>query len=272
MKSQLMQKYRYSVILLKELVITEFKLRYQGSVLGYLWSLLRPLFLFVILYFVFVYFLRIGNDVPHWPVALLLGIVLWNFFSEVTNNGLTSIVNQGDVIRKVNFPKYVILLAGSVSAFINLLLNLLVIAVFMVINQVDVSWMALVSPFFILEIFVFALGLSLVLSTLFVKLRDMNYIWEIIMQALFYASAIIYPISMVIEKSPLMAELLLLNPVTQAVQDARHTLISTHNPTLWELSGGNIFVTLIPWVIVLLVTVVGAWMFKKQSPYFAENV
>lgn len=272
MKSQLMQKYRYSVILLKELVITEFKLRYQGSVLGYLWSLLRPLFLFVILYFVFVYFLRIGSDVPHWPVALLLGIVLWNFFSEVTNNGLTAIVNRGDVIRKVNFPKYVILLAGSVSAFINLLLNLLVIAVFMAINQVDLSWSALLSPLFILEIFVFALGLSFILSTVFVKLRDMNYIWEIIMQALFYASAIIYPISMVIDKSHLMAQLILLNPVAQAVQDARHTLISTHNPTLWELSGGNVWVTMIPWLIVIAVTVLGAWMFKKQSPNFAENV
>lgn len=272
MKSQLMQKYRYSVILLKELVITEFKLRYQGSALGYLWSLLRPLFLFVILYFVFVYFLRIGSDVPHWPVALLLGIVLWNFFSEVTNNGLTAIVNRGDVIRKVNFPKYVILLAGSVSAFINLLLNLLVIAIFMAINQVDLSWSALLSPLFILEIFVFALGLSFILSTVFVKLRDMNYIWEIIMQALFYASAIIYPISMVIDKSHLMAQLILLNPVAQAVQDARHTLISTHNPTLWELSNGNIWVTMIPWLIVIGVTILGAWMFKKQSPNFAENV
>lgn len=95
------QKYHYSLILLRELVITEFKLRYQGSVLGYLWSLLRPLFLFAILYVVFVHFLRIGGDIPHWPVAMLIGIVLWNFFSEVTNNGVTSIVNRGDVIRKI---------------------------------------------------------------------------------------------------------------------------------------------------------------------------
>jgi len=272
MKSQLTQKYRYSLILLKELVITEFKLRYQGSALGYLWSLLRPLFLFIILYFVFVYFLRIGNDVPHWPVALLLGIVLWNFFSEVTNNGLTSIVNRGDVIRKINFPKYVILLAGSVSAFINLLLNLVVIAVFMIINHVDLSWSALLSPMYVIEVFVFALGLSFILSTIFVRLRDMNYIWEIIMQALFYASAIIYPLSMVIQKSPEIAKLILLNPVAQAVQDARYTLISHANPTLYHLTNENVLISLIPIVIVIVVTIFGAWLFKTRSPYFAEEV
>jgi ABC-2 type transport system permease protein len=266
------QKYRYSVILLKELVITEFKLRYQGSFLGYLWSLLRPLFLFVILYFVFVYFLRIGSDIPHWPVAMLLGIVLWNFFSEVTNNGLTSIVSRGDVIRKINFPKYVILLAGSVSALINLLLNLVVISIFMWINHVNLSWSALLSPLYIIEIFIFALGLAFILSAVFVKLRDMNYIWEIIMQALFYASAVIYPIAMVMEKSVAMAQIILLNPVAQAIQNVRQTLVYDQTPTLYDISGGNILVSLIPIVLVIVIFVFGAWYFKKQSPTFAENV
>ena len=99
---------------MRELVITEFKLRYQGSVLGYIWSLLKPLFLFAILYFVFVYFLRIGEGIPYWPVTMLFGIVLWNFFSEITNNGVAAVVSRGDVIRKINFPKYVIVLASSV--------------------------------------------------------------------------------------------------------------------------------------------------------------
>lgn len=272
MVSQFTQKYRYSLILLKELVITEFKLRYQGSVLGYLWSLLRPLFLFVILYFVFIYFLRIGSDIPHWPVALLLGIVLWNFFSEVTNNGVTAIVNRGDVIRKINFPKYVIVLAGSVSAFINLLLNLVVIGIFMAINGVDIHWIALLSPVYIIELFAFALGLAFILSAVFVSLRDMNYIWEIIMQGLFYASAIIYPVSMVIDKSPKIAELLLLNPVAQSIQDIRYVLISEQNPTLYSLSGGNLWWSLVPVGIVVATLVIGGLFFKKKSPNFAENV
>jgi len=272
MKSQkLVNKYHYSAILLKELVITEFKLRYQGSVLGYLWSLLRPIFLFIILYFVFVYFLRIGSDIPHWPVALLLGIVMWNFFTEVTNNGLLSIVERGDVIRKINFPKYVILLSSSISAFINLLLNLVVIGVFMAINGVELSWSALLSPLYIIEIFLFALGLAFILSTIYVRLRDMNYIWEIIMQALFYASAIIYPLAMVMEKSDAIAKLMLLNPVAQAVQDIRHVLISTHNPTLFTLTG-DVLLSMAPIALVIVIAVFGMWLFKKRSPYFAEEV
>lgn len=272
MLKKIQEKYRYSLILLKELVITEFKLRYQGSFLGYLWSLLRPLFLFVILYFVFVYFLKIGSDVPHWPVALLLGIVLWNFFSEVTNNGVSSIVARGDVIRKINFPKYVIVLAGSISALINLGINLIVITFFMVLNGVTVSWASLLSPLYIIEILLFALGLSFILSAVFVKLRDINYIWEIIMQGLFYASAIIYPIAMVADKSENLATLLLINPVAQSVQDVRHVLISDVNPTLYTMSGGNFWISIIPIAIVLVTFIFGAWYFKKQSPSFAENV
>lgn len=266
------QRYQYSYILLRELVITEFKLRYQGSVLGYLWSLLRPLFLFIILYIVFVYFLRIGGTISHWPVAMLLGIVLWNFFSEVTNNGVTSVVNRGDVIRKINFPKYVIVIAGTISAFINLLLNLVVISIFLVINQVDITRLALLTPLFIFEIFIFALGISFLLSALFVRIRDINYIWEIMMQGLFYASAVIYPISLVIEKSEKAAKFILLNPVAQAIQDARYTLINqTDTPTLSTLTS-NIWIELIPFAIVLITFVLGAWYFKKKSPGFAEFV
>jgi ABC-2 type transport system permease protein len=271
MLKNLHEKYRYSLILLKELVVTEFKLRYQGSVLGYLWSLLRPLFLFVILYFVFVYFLRIGSDVPHWPVALLLGIVLWNFFSEVTNNGVTSIVDRGDVIRKINFPKYVIVLAGSVSALINLAINLVVIAVFIAVSGVTITWSALLAPVFIAELFAFALGLSFILSAVFVRLRDVNYIWEIIMQALFYASAVIYPLALVLERSTILGQLVLLNPVAQSIQDIRHHLISDVNPTLYSLSG-NVWLSLLPVGIVIVTVIIGVWYFRKKSPGFAENV
>lgn len=271
MNKNFSNKYRYSLVLLRQLVITEFKLRYQGSVLGYLWSLLRPLFLFLILYIVFVHFLQIGGDIPHWPVAMLLGIVLWNFFAEVTGNGITSIVDRGDVIRKINFPKYVIVVAGTISAFINLLLNMLVIAVFMIINQVSLSWYALLSPLLVLELFIFALGLSFLLSAIFVRLRDINYIWEIIMQGLFYASAVIYPLIIVIEKNEWAAKLLLLNPITQAIQDMRYTLISQETPTLVTLTGGWKWMV-VPLGIVVVTFVMGAWYFKKKSPTFAEEI
>lgn len=267
----LRSKYNYSYILLKELVKTEFKLRYQGSVLGYVWSLLRPLFLFVILYFVFVHFLKVGNAVPHWPVSMLFGIVLWNFFAEVTNNGVTSIVNRGDVIRKINFPKYVIVLSSSISAFINLLINLVVIGIFMAINGVVLTWSALLAPLFIIELFIFAIGIAFLLSTLFVKLRDINYIWEIVMQALFYGSAVIYPLSMVVAISPLYAKLFLINPVAQCIQEARSALVGTQNITMTSLTD-NIWLILLPYAVVAATFILGAWLFKKKSPYFAEDV
>src|ERR1700685_2932449 len=123
--------------LLSERVRTDFKLRYQGSVLGYAWSLLRPLLIFVILYVVFVKFLKLGNGVPHYPVYLLFGIVLWNFCLEMTMQSLGSIVGRGDLIRKIRIPRWIIVLSSSIGAVINFLLNMLVIIVFMLINHVD---------------------------------------------------------------------------------------------------------------------------------------
>ena len=139
-------------VLIRELVITDFKLRYQGSVLGYAWSLLKPLFLFAVMYVVFVHFLRFGQDVPHFVSALLLGIVLWTFFVETVTQGMQSIVNRGDLIRKISFPKYIIVVSSSLSALINLVINLLVVLAVMLIDGVDFGWSALLFPITILFI------------------------------------------------------------------------------------------------------------------------
>lgn len=262
------QKYRYSVILLRQLVITDFKLRYQGSFLGYVWSLLRPLALFVILYFVFVKFLKFGADVPHFPVYLLLGVVIWNYFAEVTTGGVASIVAQGNLIRKLNFPKYVIVLAGSFSALINLGINLLVVFGFMVFNGVDFRNEALLAPLLIAELFVFALALAFWLSALFVRLRDVNYIWEVIMQAAFYATPILYPITMIPEK---VAKVLLLSPMAQIIQDLRYLLVTDHTVTLGS-AYANEWMRIIPVGVVMIMAVSAAMYFKKRSKYFAEEV
>lgn len=267
---KLRDKYRYSVILLRELVKTDFKLRYQGSILGYVWSLLRPMFLFVILYFVFVVFLKVGGDMPHWPVGLLVGIVLWNFFSEITSAGVGAIVGRGDVIRKINFPKYIIVLASSISALINLGLNMIVIFVFLLLNGVELQWSALLAPLYMLEIFTFGLGIAFLLSALYVRYRDINFVWEIILQGLFYASIVLYPVSMLLEAHPKIAKLLLLNPVAQSIQDVRHMLVSHSYPTLMTIKGG--WFALIPVGIVVAVFSLGAWYFKRRSRSFAEDI
>ncbi|HUC89522.1 MAG TPA: ABC transporter permease [Patescibacteria group bacterium] len=255
--------------LLQELVRTDFKLRYQGSMLGYAWSLLRPLLLFVILYVVFVKFLRIGNTIPHYPVYLLLGIVIWNFFAEVTSQGVGSIVGRGDLIRKIRIPRWIIVLSSSISALINLALNMIVIAVFMIANHVDLMHTALMLPLILLEVYVFALGLALFLSAAFVKFRDIGYIWEVILQALFYLTPIIYPIAMI--TNPTLQKILFLNPMGQAVQDARYALVTHHTVTMGSVFTSWVFM-MIPILIVVSSIVIGVLYFKRESRYFAENI
>jgi len=265
----LTQRYRYTYILLIQLVKTDFKLRYQGSVLGYAWSLLRPLFLFIILYIVFAKFLKVGGSIPNFPVYLLLGIVLWNYFVEVTMGSVGAIVGKGDLLRKINFPKYVLILAGSASAFINLLLNFVVIAFFMILTGVTVTWSALIMIPLIIELFVFAIACAFFLSALYVKFRDVTYIWEVILQAGFYATPILYPLSLIPTQA---AKLLILNPMAQIIQDARYVLVTKETDTIYSLWGGNVWIWAIPLGIVIITTVLAATYFRKRSKYFAEEV
>lgn len=257
--------------LLAELVRTDFKLRYQGSALGYAWSLLRPLLLFVILYVVFVKFLKLGAGVPHYPVYLLLGIVIWNFFNEMTVQSLGSIVGRGDLIRKIRIPRWIIVLSSSISALINLFLNLLVVVLFLFINHVDLLKTTLWLPLILLEVYVFAAGLSFFLSAAFVKFRDINYIWEVIMQAGFYLTPILYPLTKITNHT--FQKLIMLNPMAQSIQDARYAAIS-HDPkviTVHRVFEGGWY-QFIPFAIVIVVFLVGITYFKKESKYFAENI
>lgn len=263
-------------LLLKAMVSTDFKLRYQESVLGYLWSVLKPLMLFAIMYVVFVRFMRFGADVPHFAVALLLGIILWNLFNETTTGGMLSIVGHGDLLRKIYFSKYVVVVASSMSALINFGFNFIVVIIFALINGVKPSWSNLLIVPIVFELYLLALGIAFFLSALYVNLRDLNPIWEVVTQAGFYATPIIYPISMISSKAgnygPIFAKLdLLLNPMAQIVQDARHVLISPANPTLWEWES-NFFIACWPVVFSLLIFLLGLRFFTVKSKYFAELV
>lgn len=255
--------------LLSELVRTDFKLRYQGSALGYAWSLLRPLLMFVILYIVFVRFLKIGSDVPHYPVYLLLGIVMWNFFTEMTQQSLGSIVGRGDLIRKIKIPRWIIVISSSLSALINLGLNLIVIAIFMVLNKVEITLSVLLLPIILLQVYLFALGISLFLAAAYVKYRDVSYIWEVVLQAGFYATPILYPLSVI--KNIDVQKILFMNPMTQTIQDARHAVVTKDAVTIHSVFNGGWY-ALIPIMITLAVLVIGGLYFRNGSKYFAENI
>jgi ABC-2 type transport system permease protein len=204
-------------------------------------------------------------------VYLLLGIVLWGFFVEATNQGMQAIVSRGDLIRKINFPKYIIIISGTISALINLCLNLVVVFVFMLINGVDLRPEMFLFVFNILELYVLALAIAFFLGAAYVKYRDISYIWEVLLQGAFYAVPIIYPISMVITQSQVAAQILLLNPVAQIIQDARFNLVTDQTVTTSSLIHNPLLVA-VPYVIVGLLIIIAALYFKKNSKYFAERI
>jgi len=257
-------------ILLKELTKTDFKLRYQGSVLGYLWALLRPLLMFAILYVVFAKLLRFGGDIPHYPVYLLCGTTMWSFFTECTSQGIQAIVNRGDLLRKISFPKYIVVVSATLTAVINMLINVVVVIIFALINGVEPSLTWLISIPAIFELYLLSLGIAFLLGSINVKYRDITSIWDVLTQALFYAVPIIYPVSMVATTSQLAAKVILLNPIAQAIQDIRYALITHETITIWNyLSGPTI---ILPIILTVAFLIIGAIVFRKKSKFFAEEV
>lgn len=262
---------RKNRILLNELTKTDFKLRYQGSVLGYLWAIIRPLLMFGILYIVFAKFLRFGAEIPHYPVYLLISTVLWNFFTECTNQGIQSLIIRSDLMRKIAFPKWIIVLSATTTALINLAINLVVVIVFSLLSGVELSWTWLIVPFLILELYLLSFGIALFLGSLNVKFRDVQSIWEVLIQALFYAIPIIYPLSMVVKYSEVAANVLMLNPIAQVIQDVRFCLITNETVTGWAILP-NVFLKLVPLLLVAIMFIIGVLVFKKKSKYFAEEI
>lgn len=262
---------RKNRILLKELTKTDFKLRYQGSILGYLWALLRPLMMFAILYVVFAKLLRLGGDIPHYPVYLLCGTTMWSFFTECTQQGIQAMVNRGDLIRKICFPKYIVVVSATWTAVINMFINLVVVLLFAFINGVTPNWTWFLVPFSILELYLLSLGISFLLGAINVKYRDITSIWDVIIQALFYAIPIIYPISMIASSSVVAAKVILLNPLSQAIQDIRHNLITPETITTWNYIS-NPFVQILPIFLVVITLILASLYFRKRSKFFAEDI
>ena len=277
MMQKIYARYRYSLILLRELVRTDFKLRYQGSVLGMMWSVLKPLMLFAIMYIVFVRFLKFGANIPHFAVSLLLAQTLWGFFQETASQGMMAIVGRGDLLRKIKFPKYIVVVSSSVSAFINLAISLVIVAFFMLINGVPLRWTMLIFPIVVVELYVFSLGVAFILSSMYVKFRDICHIWDVFMQMWFYVTPIIYPISMIANAgTPAMmtiAKVIMLNPLAQIIQDARYTLVGKTD-TVWSLIGSGPWslLKLIPVLSVIAIFVLGVVIFKRASKTFTEEL
>lgn len=227
----------------------------------------------MVMYAVFVKVLRVGAGIENWPIALLTGIVLWQFFTEVTGRALKSIVSQGNLLRKIKFPRYIIVLSSTVSALITLGLNSIVVIGFAIFSGVKLSWGILLIFPLVLELFIFALGVAFFLATIYVKFRDIQYIWDVITQALFYGSAIIFPVSMIanMKFGATLSQIALANPICQVIQDVRHFAI---NPEIMNLAviAKSWTMYFVPLAITLIIFVLGGYYFRRRSPFFAEDI
>ena len=267
------ERYRYAMIVLRGLVKTDFKLRYQGSFLGVVWSVLKPLMLFAVMYVVFARFLRMSDGTPTYPVVLLTGICSWNFVAEATSIGLRSIVDRGDLLRKIHFPNYIVVVSATLGSMISLGINYVVVLIFALFTHVRFTWRVLLVPFSVLQLWVLALALALIFSTMYAYFRDIAHIWEVLQQLIFYSMPIIYPLSYVTDKGGIYAQLArlgLLNPIAQAIQDIRHNLIAPQTqPTVWN-QFGSWWVPLIPLGLTVALIWIGVYVFRRNSRKFAE--
>lgn len=248
--------------------VTEFKRVYFGTVLGYLWSLIRPLLLFAVLLLVFTRIIKIGGDVPHYPVVLLLGIVLYTFFQEATVNAVTSVVAQEGVVRKTQFPRLVIPLAVVLTSAFNLALNLVIVFTFILAFGVTPVWSWLLFPVGLAILFVFTAAVSMLLAALYVRFRDVAIIWTVVAQVLLYATPVIYPLTFV---HGLTLHLVLLNPLTPIFQQIQIWVINPDEPSAAAIAGGAIY--LLPALAIFVCTCFfGTWYFSREAPRIAEDL
>jgi ABC-2 type transport system permease protein len=247
---------------------TDFKLRYFGSVLGYVWSLVRPLLLFTVLYVVFSHVFHAGAGVPHYPVYLLTGIILWTYFVETTSGAVQCLVVREGLLRKMRFPRLVIPLSVGVTAMFNLALNMIVVLGFALATGVTPRWSWLEMPVFVVLLTTLALGIGMFLSVLYVRFRDVQPIWEVTTQVLFYASPIIYTVK---TYPASVRQAAILNPIAAIMTQMHKAFIDPSAPSAAQAIGGGIRLV-VPLAIIVVIAGVGAWFFAREAPRIAENL
>jgi ABC-2 type transport system permease protein len=251
--------------------VTEFRRTYFGTVLGYLWSLIRPLALFGVLLFVFTQVFKVGSALDNYAVLLLLGIVQYTFFQEATMNAVTSVVAQEGVVRKTQFPRLVIPLSTVLTAFFNFCLNLVIVIAFILAWGIEPQWTWLLFPVAVAALFLFTTAVSMTLSVLYVRFRDVAIIWTVGAQVLFYATPILYPLGLEGFLSESIEHLLMLNPLAVIFEQVRVWVLEPSAPTAAEAAGGA--VRLLPALAIYVgVCAFAAWIFNREAPRIAEDL
>jgi ABC-2 type transport system permease protein len=247
--------------------VTEFKKTFFGTVLGYVWSLVRPLMLFAVLLLVFTQVFKV--DIPHYEVLLLFNIVLFGFFQEATGGAVASVLQQEGIVRKTQFPRLVIPLAVVLTALFTLGLNMIVVFGFMLAFGVYPMWTWLLLPVIFVPLFVLVCALSLLLSALNVRFRDVAIIWVVLATALNYGTPIIYPLEFV--PSETLKHLLMANPLTPLFQQAHVWMIEPNAEGVLDAAGGPLPL-IVAGLIYAAVCVLGVWVFNREAPRIAEQL
>ena len=263
----------------------EFKLKFFGSALGYLWQVMKPLLLFGVTYLFFVRIVKVGGG--HQPseefygVQLLGSIVLFTFFQEATGGAVRCVVDRETLVRKIQFPRLAIPLAMVLLSFFNLAMNLVVVLAFALISGVSpmLSWLEL--PLILMMLVLFSTGLAMMLSALFVRARDIQPIWEVALQIVFYGSPVIIPLESVREKlllppnnsqiDQILYHIYMANPLATVLQQFRHAMV-THATLSAGEALGSWAGLLEPLGVTAAVFALGFWIFNRSAPFVAENL
>ena len=254
------------------LATTEFRRTYFDTALGYLWSVARPLLLFAVLVEVFTHIFRLGSQVPHYPVFLLLNMVLYGFFQEASTMAVPSIVGQEGIVRKTQFPRLAIPAAVVLTALFNLLLNLIVVFAFILGFGVAPMWTWLLLPVVLTLLTLLTLAVSMIVASLYPRFRDLGIIWSVFVTALFYATPILYPLEAAVLRSHTLASLIAINPFTPILELARVWIIDPNAPYPGTAAAGGVGHLLVAIGLFALLCVLGVVIFRREAPRIAEEL
>ncbi len=251
------------------LALTDWKLRFYGSVLGLAWTLVRPFALFGVVYVVFTQIAGLDENVPNYGIYILFALVLFNFFTEMTGTAVQALVSRESLLRKMQFNPVVIPLSVSVTALLNLGMTLIAVFIFAVSTGVEPMWSWLELPVIVALLFLFGTGIGMLLSVLYVRFRDVEPIWDVVTQILFYGSAVLYVAVSTVPAS--FRQGFLCNPLAALFTQMRHAVVDPGAPTITQAFNRPQY-ALIPLGIILGTFALGVWFFLRESPRVAENL
>lgn len=252
---KIVRKMKQYHFLFEELVKRDFTKKYKRTVLGMLWSVLGPLMTLGVMTLVFTQFF--GRNMEHYIIYLFCGNLLYGYFKESTNSGMTALYDNSGIFSKVNVPKYMFLLSKNVSSLINFGINIVVLFIFCIADGVAFSWKFIMLLYPIACLVVFNLGVGLILSAMYLMFRDMKYLYDIFTLLLMYLSAIFYSIGAYSQE---VQYLFYLNPIYVYIRYFRKIILEGTIPKL--------SFHLLAAAYAVIVLVIGAVIYKKKNYKF----